>query len=123
LPVENEGQRFSARLKRRGSLVVIELLGELDVAACDEAARALEEAITSASGGVVVDVEGLSFMDSTGVQCLFKAKPLADAAGIRLAVLSGSGPAHRVLALVRVQDGIEMVEGFDEFDPPGEEGP
>jgi anti-sigma B factor antagonist len=115
LPVENEGHRFRARLKRRGGLVVIELLGELDVAAYDEVARALEEAIASASGGVVVDLEGLSFMDSTGVQCLFKAKPLADAAGIRLAVLNGSGPAHRVLALIRIQDGIEMVDGFDEL--------
>jgi anti-sigma B factor antagonist len=103
-------------------LVVVELHGQLDVAACDEAARAIEEAIASAPGGVVVDLEGLSFMDSTGVRCLFKAKTLADEAGIRLAVLNGSGPAHRVLALIRIADGIEMVDAFDELVPPGEEG-
>ena len=122
MPVENEGHRFRARLKRRGCLVVIEFLGELDVAARDEAARALEETITSASGGVVVSLEGLSFMDSTGIHCLFKAKTLAEAVGIRLAVLNGSGPAHRALALIRIEDMIEMVDGLAELDPLVEEG-
>jgi anti-sigma B factor antagonist len=114
---ETQGHRFRARVEGRGRLVVLKLFGELDVAGCDEAARALEETITSASGGVVVDLEGLSFLDSTGVRCLFEAKTLADAAGIRLAVLNGSGPAHRVLALIRMEDGIEIVDGLDQLEP------
>jgi anti-sigma B factor antagonist len=117
LPVENQGHRFGARLERRGRLVVLELLGELDIAVRDEAARALEQTIKSASGGVVVNLDGLSFMDATGVHCLFTAKALADAAGTRLAVLHGRGPAHRVLALTCMDQVIEMVDGLDQLEP------
>ena len=117
MPVENQGHRFRARVERRGRLAVLEFLGELDIAAREEAGRALEETIKSAPGGVVVNLQGLSFMDLTGVHCFLEAKTLADAAGTRLAVLHGSGPAHRVLALTRIDDVIEMVDDLGNLDP------
>jgi anti-sigma B factor antagonist len=116
LSVETQGHRFRARVEGRGRVVVLELLGELDIAAREEADRALEAAIASASGAVVVNLQGLTFMDSTGVRCIFQAKTLADAAGIRLAVLTGSGPAHRTLALIRMDDVLEIVDGLDQLD-------
>jgi anti-sigma B factor antagonist len=117
VPVENHGLRFGALVERRGRLVVLGLLGELDIAAREEASRAFEETIKSAPGGVLVNVEGLSFMDLTGVHCFLEAKTLADAAGTRLAVLHGSGPAHRVLALTRIDEVIEMVDDLGNLDP------
>ena len=117
MSVETQGHRFRARVEGRGRVVVLELLGELDIAAREEADRALEAAIASASVAVVVNLQGLTFMDSTGVRCIFKAKTLADAAGIRLAVLNGSGPGHRVLALIRMDDVIEIVDSLDQLEP------
>ncbi len=58
-------------------------------------------------------------MDSTGLRCLVRAKQLTEAAGIRLAVLNGSGPAQRVLELSDLEALIEMVDDESQLDPPG----
>jgi anti-anti-sigma regulatory factor len=46
----------------------------------------------------VVDLQHLSFMDSSGIRCLIRAKSVADTLGEQIATLNGSGPARRVPA-------------------------
>ena len=53
-----------------------------------------------------------------GLRCLFEAKRLADAAGARLVIVSGSGPPHRVVELVGKDGGLEMVDDLTQLDPP-----
>jgi hypothetical protein len=43
---------------------------------------------------------------------------LDDAVGTRLAILNGSGPAHRLLSLTGMDDLIEMVDDLTQLDPP-----
>jgi hypothetical protein len=43
---------------------------------------------------------------------------VADGVGIRLAILNGSGPAHRLLSLTGTDDLIEMVDDLSRLDPP-----
>jgi anti-anti-sigma factor len=59
---------------------------------------------------VVIDLQGLSYMDSTGLRALLDARDRAAARGRRLAFLSGSGPAHRVIALTGADALLESVE-------------
>ncbi len=109
---------FEVHVARRDDAVVLEFLGRLDRWGRDDAAAALAEVISSAPRVIVVDLEGLSFMGSAGLRCLFDAKLLAEAAGGRMAILKGSGPAHRLLELTGMDDVMEMVDDPAQLDPP-----
>ena len=111
-------QPFEVRVERLDDAVVLEFVGELDLTASEEAATALANAVCDIPRMIVVNLQGLSFMDSTGLHCLVRARALADAVGTRLAILNGSGPAHRLLSLTRIHDLIEMVDDLTQLDPP-----
>lgn len=117
MPIENE-RPFEVHVERRDDAVVLEFLGRLDRWGHDDAAAALAEVVSSAPRVIVVDLEGLSFMGATGLRCLFDAKLLAEAAGGRMAILNGSGPAHRLLELTGMDDVLEMVDDPAQLAPP-----
>lgn len=74
--------------------------GELDLAGADLAREALAAAIGDGEGQVVVDLTGLSFIDSTGIAILVAA--IAESDG-RLRFIPSEAPAvARVLALTGV---------------------
>lgn len=73
--------------------------------------------IESAPGAVLVDLRGPAFMESTGLHCLLEATAHADTAAVRIAVMNGSGPAHRLLTLAR-GDAVETVDDASQLDPP-----
>jgi anti-sigma B factor antagonist len=77
----------------------IALLGELDIAAADDASRALQELLRSGVPAVVVDLSGLDFMDSTGVRFLVDGRNTALACGVKLSVVHGGGTVQRVLTV------------------------
>jgi anti-sigma B factor antagonist len=81
-----DAQPFEVRVERLEDAVVLEFVGELDLTAAEEAATALADAVCDIPRMIVVNLEGLSFMDSTGLHCLVRAKALADAVGTRLAI-------------------------------------
>ena len=56
---------------RTGPVVEIALHGELDLATVDEALAAFEQSVDG-QPEVVVDLSGLTFMDSTGVRLLLR---------------------------------------------------
>jgi anti-sigma B factor antagonist len=118
VPIENVRQSFEVRVRRHDGLVILDFLGDLDVSAHDEAAAALADAVSFAPRLIMVNLRGLSFMDSMGLRCLFEAKRIADAAGARLVIVSGSGPPHRVVELVGNDGGLEMVDDLTQLDPP-----
>ena len=119
MPIESV-QPFEVRVERRDGAVVLEFAGELDLAVGEEAAAALADAGCDVPPLIVLNLQGLSFMDSTGLHCLERAKAQADAVGTRLAILNGSGPAHKLLSLTRMDDVIEMVDDLTQLDPPME---
>jgi anti-anti-sigma factor len=75
------------------------LYGEFDIASADDAARALGELLDRGLDAVVVDLNGLDFMDSTGVKFLVDGRDKARALGVKLSLLHGAGPVGRVLTV------------------------
>ena len=57
----------------RQELVAISPIGELDMATADDLDDALTVAMECGPAVLLVDLEGLTFMDSTGVRVLFEA--------------------------------------------------
>ncbi len=104
------GRPFEAALDVGDEMVVVAFRGEFDLAAERTASAALEEAFAAEPASIVVDLRELSFMDSSGIHCLIRAKSLADTRGMELALLNGSGPAQRVFRLAGVDDRLEVVD-------------
>jgi anti-anti-sigma factor len=61
-------------------------------------------------GLLVIDLTGVSFIDSTGLRVLLTAAERAREQGRRLVVVRPPPPALRVFHLTRVDDGMECVD-------------
>ena len=94
-------------------VVVVVLRGELDVA---EAARvAASLAVVAASGrDVIVDLEGLEFIDSSGLAALVYARQHARRAGSDLLLAAPQQQVLRMLAITRLLDVFAVHARVDE---------
>ncbi len=95
----------SIELSTRGGdgQVVVELRGELDVAEAAHAAASL--AVVAASGReVILDLEGLEFIDSSGLAALASARQHARRAGSDLLLAAPQPQVLRMLAVTRLID-------------------
>jgi anti-anti-sigma factor len=90
------GFEFQARTESQKGMTSIALSGELDM----ETAPVLQEALTYAeatgASRIVLDLQDLAFMDSTGVKAFLQARDRAELNGHEL-ILSGVGPSARRL--------------------------
>lgn len=97
------------RIDRDDDVVTLALEGEFDLAGASAFASTLAEIEATSPRAIVIDVQGLSFMGSTGIKALLAAHQRA--AGVRsFAILNGSGPAHRALLLVGLDAHLLMVD-------------
>lgn len=80
-----------------GDLVVLRLTGELDLAS----AYSLDDAIDAfrSPSHVVIDMRGVTFIDSTGLRCLLRANGLAERRGIELTIVRGPRQVAEVFRL------------------------
>ena len=85
--------------------VVVRVAGEVDMAVEPVLTQALQEAV--AHGGVrrvIVDLEDLRFLDSSGIHSLVKGYHAAAAAGQSFRVRNAKGAVVRVLRVTGVAD-------------------
>jgi anti-sigma B factor antagonist len=103
------GQLTITRRPGEGGRSVLELAGELDLAAADALRSELEALEASAPEATVVDLSALRFVDSTGLSVLFDAVERASAEGRRLTFTRSSPEVERTLRLT----GLDRVLSFD----------
>jgi anti-sigma B factor antagonist len=96
--------------ERDGDVRAICLSGELDLATADRVQRELERAEASDARSILLDLSGLTFMDSTGVRLLLSAHARSRADSGRLTMLRGSPAVQRVLQLTGVADRLPFVD-------------
>jgi len=85
------------------------LAGELDIATLDDAQRQVEEAEATAPALLIIDLSALTFVDSSGVRLALQADDRARAAGRRVAIRLGTGPARRVFQALGLLDKLDVV--------------
>jgi anti-sigma B factor antagonist len=93
---------FHVSVTHRDARVLLLLDGEVDISARGRLQAAFADAQKSATE-VVVDVSGVTFMDSTGINALVRARKSAPD-GARLQVVGASGQVRRVLETTGVAD-------------------
>lgn len=91
-------QEFSIGMTRLPGSLVVSVRGDLDAATAPRLHDALQDLGGQDSDGhVIVDVEGLSFIDSSGVYVLVQALKRMGSGGQRLTVSGVTPGAHKVL--------------------------
>ena len=83
--------------------VVVVLRGELDVAEAAKVAASLAE-VAACGRTVIVDLEGLEFIDSSGLAALVHARRHARHAGCDLLLAAPQQQVLRMLAITRLTD-------------------
>jgi anti-sigma B factor antagonist len=89
--------------RRDGDRAVLVLHGELDLATIDSV-RARLEALEDEGTGVVLDLDGLTFMDSTGIRLVLQAAQDAERTGWEFSLTRGSDAVQRVFAAAGLHD-------------------
>lgn len=98
---------------------VVWLEGELDMANVPSVTEALDLVTSEAPGVLVVDLQNLSFMDSSGLHWLLNAERTCRAVGTRLLLIRGPRPVQRVLEISGVASSFTFVSDASEAVPEG----
>jgi len=93
---------LTVRTERQGDVLVVALSGELDRATADGVDIELEHAEAGDAASIVLDLSGLTFMDSTGVRLLIQAHARSRAESGRLTLRRGPAAVQRVMELTGV---------------------
>ena len=111
---------FEARTDRLGTMTVVALMGELDIASEADATAALAAALDEGNGGgvLVADLRDLAFLDSTGVRVLLTADLQAKERGVRFGVARGGGMVRRLLDVTRIEQRFPVVDDPAELAQP-----
>lgn len=95
--------QLTIRSDRDGVVHTICVTGELDLATAKELQLELERVETTDAESIILDLSGLTFMDSTGVRLLIAAHHRSRSDSNRLALLRGGPAIQRVLQLSGVE--------------------
>jgi anti-anti-sigma factor len=105
---------FSVSVGRHRDVVRLAVEGELDLATAPTLSAHLEAASGTPGRAVVVDLERLTFLDSSGVALLLRAARRATAEGWTLSIVRTPAQALSVLKLCGLLDALPL----DAAEPP-----
>ena len=101
---------LTVRSEREGDVHILRLEGELDLVNGDEIHRALERVQDSDAVTTVVDLSGLTFIDSTGIRLLLTADSRARRDSHRLMLIPGPPNVQRVFEICGVRDVLPFAD-------------
>ena len=94
---------FSVSVHTDGEIAVVEVMGEVDMSVTSELEQALAPRSLEGRTSVVIDLTGVTFMDSSGVRVLLLGHSAYQEAEISSAVALGpDSPVRRVIELAEV---------------------
>jgi anti-sigma B factor antagonist len=103
-------QRDPFRLEehRNGDRTILAIHGELDLATVDDV-RARLDALRAERRPVLLDLDGLEFMDSTGIRLVLQAAQDGARTGWEFSITRGSRAVRRVFEAARIEDRLPYV--------------
>jgi anti-anti-sigma factor len=111
--VRDHGDVFACNVRRLGVTSVIELRGELDVAAREALNEAVEAALQPGPvTTVVADLDGVTSADASTISWLLHADAVVRLAGGRFITVLGNGRAGDVLRLTGAGRRLDVVAGM-----------
>lgn len=94
----------------RGDSARVTIAGELDMSHALRVEQELRAVEQQRPKVVVLDLEELEFMDSTGLRLVLSAHARAERQGRRLAIIQGGDAVRRLFRLAGVSDRLDLLE-------------
>jgi anti-anti-sigma factor len=108
-------ENLGVDLRHEQDRVVLRLTGELDLASTPIFERALEDAEIGKAPLVVLDLDGLTFVDSTGLRIILLAHERSRELQQEFAITPGSPQVQRLLSITSVTDHLRVIASPDEL--------
>src|SRR3954452_13886507 len=108
--MERPPEPFSIEESRRDGTTVLTLHGELDLAYADDLTARLED-LRDRGEPVILDLDQLEFIDSSGLRVLLKATQDSENGAWRFRVTRGSEAVVRLLRAAGLEGRLPTVEG------------
>jgi anti-sigma B factor antagonist len=102
---------FAVKVQRRDDVAIVQARGELDVATVETLRAALGAIVTT--GRLVLDLRGLSFIDSSGLHLLVALHQRAQRDGFQLTLLAPAAPVDRAIRLCGLDEVLPFVDALD----------
>jgi anti-sigma B factor antagonist len=99
---DDAGEAFDVTVTRRPGVDVVTASGVLDLTTAVKLRHVLFDPVLCSQPVVVVHLDGVSFLDSTGIATLVAGRRWTVSRGARFVVVADDGPALRVLKLVKL---------------------
>jgi anti-anti-sigma factor len=107
-------EHLQVEARRTDDRVVLALTGELDLASSAILERALEDAEVVAAPLLVLDLDELKFVDSTGLRVILLAREGSRARGQEFAITPGSPQVQRLLSITSVAEHMRVIASPDD---------
>jgi anti-anti-sigma factor len=88
---------LTVRVEQDGDALLVSAMGELDLVNASTLAAALRQAIARDASKVILDLGGVTFVDSAGLRVVLLMAKQSLRNGGRLRLLRGSPPVERVI--------------------------
>ena len=102
-------------VREESDRIVVTLAGELDMANAPLLQDAIESAELAAAKTVVLDLQGLTFLDSTGLRIILAAREQCWRRGQEFAVTPGSQQVQRLLSVTGVGEHLRTISSAGEL--------
>jgi anti-sigma B factor antagonist len=99
--------------REAGGVSVLALTGEFDLAGVQKFEGMLKSLESQAPDVLAVDLNGLQFMDSSGLRALVMADQRAKKAGRRFAIVPGPEVVRRVFEITQLEERLDLVDGVE----------
>lgn len=91
MSLQEQQPTLAIKTEHGPSVCVVRIQGELDLAGCAELEQALSEAEQTPARCIILDLDKLTFIDSSGLASLIRATRRSESNGNRLEMTQGSG--------------------------------
>jgi len=109
----NPSDDLRVQQSKHGGIIVLEVSGDVDFAVQHRFRAAVEEAVASSRTSLVVDLQAVRFIDSSGIGVLTKAYSTLRERGDRLALIITSPAIQRTFELLRLDTILGVHTGLD----------
>ena len=110
---------FDVAIETDGSSALVTLTGDLDIQVAKQAAEAVERVEVDEPELLVIDLSGLSFMDSSGMAVVAAAHARALEEGRRFVIVNPKAGVRRAFEVSGLDQAVETVDELASVYPPG----
>ena len=102
-------ETFKVETEKVGTTVHVRLFGEFDLLAYDNVDEVLSDAQAHDQPDIVIDLRGLSFIDSSGIRALLRANLRAEEAARTLRLIPGPNNVQRVFEVAGLDTKLHFI--------------